>query len=426
MHNRSKTFPTNWTVGVAAVALAMLAACSSDSADGEDGNGGNAASGAPYTGGAGYTGGSGAAMAPAGGSGGAPIGGTGGVTPAAGTGGVTPAAGTGGAGGVTPSAGTGGAGGLTPSAGTGGAGGVTPSGGAGGAGGTGADASVPPRGVDAGPVSDAALDAFSADTGEHVPETGTFPAVTDLVAAGPYDPVTVTRSGPGSSYTLYHPAELAPNGVPNPFVTWGNGMGTTPDMYTLLPHLASHGFVIIASNSSTVTPEDLRAGLDWLFDENERQGSEFSGKLDTGKVASMGYSLGSDGTFKIADDPRLTTTVHISGGAFDKADTARLRNPAAFFCGDEGGDGYITGDVAHANCDSDFDVATVPVFYGVFNGGGHLGILMSPYSELIREAVTGWLRWQLMADRTRRAMFVGSDCELCSDPDWTVQQKNLQ
>ncbi len=256
------------------------------------------------------------------------------------------------------------------------------------------------------------------------PTTGPFPPVTDLIANGPYSAVTVDASGPNNAYTIYHPSELAPNGVKNPFVTWGNGMGTVPSMYTLLPHLASHGFVIIASNNIAVTPEEMRAGIDWLFAENDRSGSVFYQKLDTTKVASMGYSLGSDCTFKIADDPRLTTTVHISGGAFDKADTAKLRNPAIFLCGGQGGDGYITGDVARSNCDSDFDVSTVPTFYGTFDDG-HLGILMSPYMEMIREAVTGWLRWQLMADESLKSMFVGAGCGLCQDPDWNVQQKDL-
>lgn len=281
----------------------------------------------------------------------------------------------------------------------------------------GADAAAGDAGADA-----AAADAAAADSGAG---PGAFPSVGDLTAAGPYRAVTVTGSGPGGVYTVYHPEPLAPGGLKNPFVTWGNGLGTTPDWYELLPHLASHGFVVIASDNFSVTPEELRAGIDWLFAENERSGSVFFGKLDTSRVASMGYSLGSDCTFKIADDPRLITTIHISGGAFDKADTARLRNPAMFLCGAAGGDGYFTGDVAHENCETDFDVVAVPTFYGVFNEGGHLGIMLSPHMERIRAAVTGWLRWQLMGDQTRAAMFTGSGCTLCSDPNWTVKQKQL-
>jgi hypothetical protein len=274
------------------------------------------------------------------------------------------------------------------------------------------------------PAEDATVVTDAAPAADAAPTTGTFPPVTDLIANGPYSAVTINASGPNNEYTIYHPSELAPNGVKNPFVTWGNGMTTVPSMYTLLPHLATHGFVIIASNNSSVTPEEMRAGIDWLFAENDRSGSVFYQKLDTSKVASMGYSLGSDCTFKIGDDPRLTTTVHISGGAFDKADTAKLKNPAIFLCGGLGGDGYITGDVARTNCDSDFEVATVPVFYGNFDDG-HLGILMSPYMEMIREAVTGWLRWRLMADESLKSMFVGSDCGLCQDPNWEVRQKDL-
>ena len=275
---------------------------------------------------------------------------------------------------------------------------------------------------DAGTDSDAGAGDAARDA---APATGAFPPVSDLVAAGPYRAVTVTRSGPGSAYTIYHPESLAPGGIKNPFLTWGNGVLTTPDWYELLPHLASHGFVVIASNSSSVTPDDLRAGIDWLFAENERAGSIFFGKLDTSRVASVGYSLGSNGTFQIADDPRLTTTVHISGGAFDKADTAKLRKPTIFLCGAAGGDGYTTGDVAHENCESDFEVSAVPTFYGVFNGGGHLGVMLSPHMERIRGAVTGWLRWRLMGDQTLAPMFVGSSCKLCSDPNWTVKQKQL-
>jgi hypothetical protein len=250
----------------------------------------------------------------------------------------------------------------------------------------------------------------------NTPATGTFPPVTDLAGNGPFQTKTVA-CGTGNAYTCYYPTELAKNGVKNPYLTWGNGATTTPVMYTLLPHLASHGFVVIAANSSSVTSADLTGGLDWLDAENARSGSDFYQKLDTSKVASMGYSLGSVGTFGIGADPRLKTTVHISGGNFDRVGVTNLKNPAAFFCGND-------SDIAHANCDLDFEDATVPVFYGNFPGD-HLGILAA-FTSQISQAVTGWLRWQLMADETLKAMFVGADCGLCKDSNWTVQQKNLK
>ena len=41
-------------------------------------------------------------------------------------------------------------------------------------------------------------------------------------------------------------------------------------------------------------------------------------------------------------------------------------------------------------------------------------------------ATTAWLRWQQMQDLSLKPMFVGSDCGLCKDSNWTVEpQKNL-
>src|SRR5688500_15778664 len=91
------------------------------------------------------------------------------------------------------------------------------------------------------------------------PPTGIFPAIEDPWAHGPYTPVTVTEAGPDRVYTLFRPEQLGPGGVRNPIVVWGNGGGTTPSFYTTLPHLASHGFVVIAANTTLVSGSLLRA-----------------------------------------------------------------------------------------------------------------------------------------------------------------------
>jgi hypothetical protein len=257
------------------------------------------------------------------------------------------------------------------------------------------------------------------------PETGTFPPVTDLVGDGPFADTTAQATGPNGNYTIYMPQELAPGGVKNPVVAWMSGGSTDPTWYPLLPHLATHGFVIVASNTvpaigaEIALGQEMKAGLDWILAENARDGSMFSGKLDATKVAAMGYSMGGLATTTIADDPRLTTTIHISGGNMVIERIGKLRAPAAFICGES--------DIANPNCETDFAAATTPVFYGVFMGGDHLGILFPPYQDRIGGVVTGWLRWQLMADTTRKPMFVGADCSLCKDTaNWTVKQKNLQ
>jgi hypothetical protein len=247
--------------------------------------------------------------------------------------------------------------------------------------------------------------------------------------------MTVTNTGPNRAYTVYRPAMLAPGGAKNPIVGWMSGGSTDPTAYPLLPHLATHGFVVVASNTTpglgeeVMLGKEIMAGIDWAIEENKRSDSAFFDKLDETKIASMGYSMGALATFTIANDPRLTTTVHISGGNMETERVKNLHAPAAFFCGIPGdADCSILStacDIAAANCDTDYANAVTPVFYGNFPGG-HLGILSAPNQDTIGTEVTAWLRWKLMQDTALEARFVGPDCTVCKDSKWKkVQQKNL-
>jgi len=299
-----------------------------------------------------------------------------------------------------------------------GAGGTTGAGVSGSTGGAGTPAAVGGMGGAAAGVGGGAAGAGAA-TGP------SFPSVTDLSANGPYPSMTVQRTGPGGTYTIYRPAQLAPGGLKHPIVGWMSGGGSTPSGYPMLPHLATHGFVVVASNTAPAIGEEeslgkeIIAGIDWVLAENAKSDSPFFEKLDATKIASMGYSMGALATTTIAGDPRLTTTVHISGGNMVTDRIKMLHAPAAFLCGASG------VDIAGAGCVTDFDAATVPVFYGVFNGGDHLGVLTSPYSGRIQIVVTGWLRWQLMRDASLKPMFVGDQCTVCKDTNWTVKQKGF-
>jgi hypothetical protein len=245
---------------------------------------------------------------------------------------------------------------------------------------------------------------------------GAWPAA-DLGAAGPFKSMTVMNTGPNNGYALFHPVELGRDGLKHPIVTWGNGAGSTPSNYTLLPRLATHGFVVIASNSSSVTGALLKGGIDWLIMENGREGSMFKDKLDPNQVASTGYSLGSLATFEAAKDMRIKTTVHISGGSMNKSVVANLHGPAAFYCGN-------SSDIAYDGCEGDFEITKVPTIYANFPGG-HGGVI-GAQSAQISKATVGWLRWRLMGDKMLDAMFVGPDCTLCKDTVWDkVQQKML-
>ena len=255
--------------------------------------------------------------------------------------------------------------------------------------------------------------------------TGTLPSVTDLTQPGPF--ATATTAGP-DGFVLFYPKELGKDGVKHPIVSWGPGAAENAGSFTtLLTHFASHGFAVI-SYDGTPDGQELVTAIDWLVAENGRSDSMFYQKLDTSKIAAGGHSAGSLATFKVAADKRLTTTMHLCGGTFDPhTDIANLHAPALFICGDSGGDGLISGDVARPNCDLDFMNATVPVFYGNPKGAAHMSpteIGDAALRSKFAAACVGWLRWQLAADETRKAMFIGDACTLCKDTSWTVQQKN--
>jgi len=78
-------------------------------------------------------------------------------------------------------------------------------------------------------------------------------------------------------YTLFRPAEFK-EGEKYPVITWGNGTCSQPLLFEpLLGHLASHGFVIIATNWRWVAGGvEMKRALDYVLAENDNP--EFAGK----------------------------------------------------------------------------------------------------------------------------------------------------
>ena len=278
------------------------------------------------------------------------------------------------------------------------------------------------------PSVDASDDAVVVPSG---PATGTFPPITDAWQPGPFAVTVVGGGGPSGNATLLYPTQLGQNGLKHPIVVWDNGAGQTGlSIYgALLQHIASHGFAVYAAYSATDQGTELTDGLDWMIKQAGTSGSPFYQKLDTTKTAAMGHSQGGIATFAIAADPRLSTTIHLSGGtnpmiAQGHATEANLHHPAAFMCGQEptaGQDGLTAGDTASPWCAYDYDHVTVPVFLVQIQGASHI---TAPGMTL--GACAGWLRWQLMGDTTMRAMFAPTpSCSLCTRPNWMVKEKGL-
>ena len=270
--------------------------------------------------------------------------------------------------------------------------------------------------TEAGATADAGADDAA------TPSTGTFPAVVgDAGATGPYATSVKTGAGPSGNGTVYYPTAFGPNGLKNPIFVWDPGSGIQGTMYSdMLTQLASQGFAAYACATSSNAGTEIKDGIDWMIAQNTAQGSIFMGKLDTTKVAAGGHSLGSLATFANASDSRLTTTVHVSGGAGGTT-AANLKYPAIYLCGKTcptGANGITDCDVAATNCATDYTNTKVPVFYGQNTSAVHAFSWQSDYG-----ALTGWLRWHLMGDTTQRPMFVGPSCGLCSAP-WIGMSKN--
>src|SRR5262245_48160061 len=76
---------------------------------------------------------------------------------------------------------------------------------------------------------------------------GSFPAVTSFSEPGPFEIVQHALA----DCTVHRPAVLGKNGVTHPVIIWGNGTFSVPVFYTgVLSHLASHGFIVAAANTS--------------------------------------------------------------------------------------------------------------------------------------------------------------------------------
>ncbi len=250
--------------------------------------------------------------------------------------------------------------------------------------------------------------------------TGPFPTVTEN-NVGPTAGVGAD-GGAAPAFTLFRPADMAQGGLCHPIVTWGNGTGATPSMYrTLLNHLASHGFVVIASNSPQVaqgTPPPMLAGVTWVLEQNEDPASPMHQRIDPSHVGATGHSQGGFATTSAAGDARITTIAPLCGASAQR----NLHGPALLLCG--GQDTTVPCSSVQSAYNS---ISTQPVMLASYLAADHAnwltfrGTQVSPMEAI----VTAWMRVHLMDDTALRGRFYGADCTLCQDTAWQVSQKKM-
>jgi hypothetical protein len=250
-----------------------------------------------------------------------------------------------------------------------------------------------------------------------------LPLVNDYGARGPYEVTVVNDTGPTGQYTMFRPTSLGDAGFKHPPATWGNGILTTPSAYAeLLSTVASHGFVVIASNSTMVNALLMTEGLDWLISQNDVPG-EFQGKLAVDCAITIGYSLGGAGAVNAGSHPNVVTTVSFHGL---QGEAESLSGP--LFLLTSTNDGFVTKAQFVQPCyDRSTTVPTVMATLEVAEAPSNIGHLI-PLNDAREERAPAiaWLRHWVYGDQAARRYFYASDCTLCSSPWTDIQRKNAQ
>ncbi len=232
----------------------------------------------------------------------------------------------------------------------------------------------------------------------------------DVFGKGSYDTTQKLNSGYNGSSGLFYPKDIEHEAGPFPVFVFGCGAGTGPRAYVSHGNMiSSHGFIVIINASDNAGRMNTRS-IDWIIEQNSDSRSAFYGKVDTEKIAAGGHSLGSVGTFNMAGDRRLSTTVHVAGGSFSGSGPRKLKNPTIYISG--------TSDMALSNCRRDYKNTTVPVFFTVQQGVGHI---MAAREGM--PAIIAWLRWHLYGETERSADFLNPGGTFTVGK-WDSQSKN--
>jgi hypothetical protein len=261
-------------------------------------------------------------------------------------------------------------------------------------------------------------------------QVGAWPTA-DPAEPGPFTTVTESEVGPEAGeaedgepaprFTLFRPTELGRTGLCHPVFTWGNGTGTSPSLYrSLLTRLASHGIVVIASNSPNVAsgdPPPMVAGVTWVIEQNADPASPMYQRIDTTHVGASGHSQGGFATTQAGANEHITTIAPIAGARTQR----NLHGPALLICGG------MDSTVPCSGIEDTFDgITNQPVMLANSLADGHSSwVSRSGQLSNVELAVVAWMRVHLLADTELRPWFYGASCKLCTDANWQVLQKDL-
>ncbi|MCW8195791.1 alpha/beta hydrolase [Proteobacteria bacterium 005FR1] len=152
-------------------------------------------------------------------------------------------------------------------------------------------------------------DACTSDCGY---ERGPDPTVESLEASsGPYAVSTVSVSRNVSGFgggTIHYPTGIT--GTMGAIAVVPGYVSYESSIMWWGPRIASHGFVVITINTSSIydNPDSranqLNAALNYVIDQSKNTSSPIYGMVDETRRGVMGWSMGGGGTLKLAGDDR--------------------------------------------------------------------------------------------------------------------------
>ena len=226
---------------------------------------------------------------------------------------------------------------------------------------------------------------------------------------GPYSTTSESVTG----FRIFYPENMVGG---HPIITWGNGTASPTAIYqAFLEHLASWGFVVIASNNvATQSGSDLIDGIDYLIEQNSYASSPFYAMLDVEHIGTTGHSQGGGGAINAATDPRVTCSAPIapSPGSITEVD-----GPVFLVAGQW--DFAVSAALVRS---TSYARATGPTVFGIADRMTHTSFIGDAGNA--RGYLTAWFMYHLQGDDYAAQAFIG-ECEICNNSSWSVDTKNF-